>query len=131
LKGEKVMQESILVGQGKQILSLPRDQWESHLARVPDHAIDRLRFMSDAHHLVRNFVVRRLPVLGHPVPPSDIAANLDLSPRQVNQILDELEQHLFFLVRDEQGAVSWAFPVTVDPTHHRLTFDSGDRLYAA
>ena len=50
---------------------------------------------------------------------------------RVNTILDELEQNLVFLVRNEQGAVSWAFPVTVEPTPHRLTFSTGEQIYAA
>ncbi len=35
------------------------------------------------------------------------------------------------LVRSDAGDVSWAFPVTLDRTPHRLAFDSGERLYAA
>jgi hypothetical protein len=49
----------------------------------------------------------------------------------VKGILDELERNLFFLVRNAQGAVSWAYPVTVEPTPHQLRFHSGERLYAA
>jgi hypothetical protein len=46
-------------------------------------------------------------------------------------VLEELEAQLFFLVRNDRGAVSWAFPVTVDPTPHRLIFHTGEQLYAA
>jgi hypothetical protein len=56
---------------------------------------------------------------------------LKLGLDQVDTILDELEQKLFFLVRNAQGAVSWAYPVTVETTPHRLTFKSGEQLYAA
>ena len=35
------------------------------------------------------------------------------------------------LVRDERGAVVWAYPFTVEATPHRITFDSGETLYAA
>ena len=34
--------------------------------------------------------------------------------------MDELEQKLFFLVRNAQGEVSWAYPVTVEPKEVRL-----------
>jgi hypothetical protein len=34
-------------------------------------------------------------------------------------------------VRDEQGAVIWAYPITVAQTPHALTFSSSEHLYAA
>jgi hypothetical protein len=36
-----------------------------------------------------------------------------------------------FLFRNEQGSVTWAYPVTVDQTPHRVTFSSGEQVYAA
>jgi hypothetical protein len=60
-----------------------------------------------------------------------IADALQLPLARVHTILDELEQQLFFLVRNAQGAVSWAFPVTVDATPHRLTFSTGEQVFAA
>ncbi len=50
---------------------------------------------------------------------------------QVITILDDLEQHLTFLVRNEAGDVAWAYPLTVEATPHAITFNSGQRLYAA
>jgi hypothetical protein len=49
----------------------------------------------------------------------------------VNTILDDLEKKLTFLFRNEEGAVAWAYPVTVDKTPHHLTFSTGEQLYAA
>ena len=125
------MHESILVGQGHQISFLPREQWEHHLAQVPEHGKKRLSFMSETHHLIRNYVVRRLPQAGKPINPADISVDLDLNVEAVAGILDELEQELFFLVRNRRGAVSWAFPVTVETTPHRMTFESGEQVFAA
>jgi len=50
---------------------------------------------------------------------------------RTDQILTDLEERLFFLVRDHSGDVSWAFPVTVDNTGHHLLFSTGERLDAA
>ena len=83
------------------------------------------------HHLVRYFVVRTLPRVGKPIPPETIAARLKLPLRRVNSILTELEERLFFLVRNESGHVSWAYPVTTTTTPHRLSFSTGERIYAA
>jgi len=87
--------------------------------------------MTAHHHQVRNFVVRELPRFGQPMPPAFVAHKLALPLTQVVALLDDLERRLFFLVRDEQGAVIWAYPITIAPTPHSLTFSSGERLYAA
>lgn len=125
------MSETVLLGQGRQIIKIPRKKWEEHLAHVPQHGETRLGFMSEEHHLVRYFVVRELPHTGQPIRPEFISRNLKLPLARVNSILEELERNLFFLVRNRWGAVSWAYPVTVDQTPHELTFSTGERLYAA
>jgi hypothetical protein len=51
--------------------------------------------------------------------------------RRVVAVLDDLERHLFFVVRDAAGAVAWAFPVTVARTPHRLRFSTGERVGGA
>jgi hypothetical protein len=125
------MSETILMGRGRQIIKVPRKEWEKHLSRVPQHSETRLGFMSEEHHLVRYFVVRELSRTGEPMRPEFISQELKLPLVRTNAILDELERNLFFLVRNEQGAVSWAYPVTVENTPHHLTFSTGERLYAA
>ena len=93
---------------------------------------DELAFMTPAHHAVRNFVVRELPRNhGRALTPAQIATALRLDPKLVATILDELEAHLFFLVRNSRGDVSWAFPVTSDRTPHELRFSTGERIYGA
>ncbi len=111
--------------------SIPQENWEAHFAEPPAHILGRLGQLSASHHRVRDFVVRELPRYGHPLKPDFIAERLDLSEKHIQDILHDLEKGLFFLVRDDQGAVAWAFPVTVEKTPHRLTFKSGEQLYAA
>jgi hypothetical protein len=125
------MNEEILIGRGRQITSMPRRHWEDQLSKVPERMKTRLSFMTRQHHLVRYFVVRELPRNREPITPELIAGKLKLPLARVNAILDELESKLFFLVRDRQRRVSWAFPVTVDETPHRLSFSSGENVYAA
>jgi hypothetical protein len=100
--------------------------------RVEWHMEETLDFMTPAHHAVRSFVVRELPRSGGaPLPPRRIAAALHLSVRRVIGLLDDLERHLFFVVRDTAGDVTWAFPVTVATTPHRLRFSTGERISGA
>ena len=103
-----------------------------NLEQAPAHIAHRLSFMSEDHHRVRNFVVSELPRHGGEALPSDtIGQRLKLAPERCESILQELERNLFFLVRDERGAVTWAFPVTVEPTPHRLRFSNGEEIYGA
>jgi hypothetical protein len=125
------MSETILFGRDRQISKIPRATWEEHLTQAPDHARTRLSFMSEEHHQIRYFVVKELPNRGKPLEPEFISQSLQLPLVRVRAILAELEQKLFFLVRNEQGAVSWAFPVTAEPTPHQLTFSTNERLYGA
>ena len=87
--------------------------------------------MTDAHHQVRYFVVKGLADKQRPIEPEFISKTLNMPLAQVRGILEELERKLFFLVRDEQGAVVWAYPVTAETTPHRLNFSTGERLYGA
>ncbi len=125
------MDDVVLLGRGSRLVPIPRRQWEQELAAAPAHAEQRLRFMTLAHHRVRYYAVEQLARTGAPLTPETIAAALDLSLGSVEGIVAELEQELFFLVRDDAGNVTWAFPVTVEKTPHRLRFSSGEQLYAA
>ena len=125
------MEQNILLGREQQILEIPQAVWKQHLTQIPEHSQSRLNFMTDAHHQIRYFVVREMAYLQKPIQPELIAEKLDLPLERVQLILGELEQKLFFLVRNEQGAVTWAYPVTVEPTPHKLKFTSGESLYAA
>jgi len=125
------MPETILVGRGKRITSISRNDWETELKQAPEFIRRRLEFMSHDHHLVRNFVVRELPRLGRPIALDDISRALQLSRTRTSSVVEDLERNLFFLVRAGGAEVSWAFPVTAEQTGHSLVFGTGERLDAA
>jgi hypothetical protein len=125
------MPETVLVGRGKRITSLPRSAWERELEEAPEFIRRRLEFMSPAHHGVRNFVVRELPRFGKPLSIGHLSRALGLPREQTAQIVEDLERNLFFLARGDSPEISWAFPVTVDETPHHLLFSTGVRLNAA
>ncbi len=125
------MKNSLLLGLRRFLVPIPPLIWNSEIARSEKNGAARLAFMSADHHRVRNFVVSELPRAGAPLPPGLIARCLDLPPERVVTILDELEKHMTFLFRNPQGQVTWAYPVTVDPTPHHITFSTGEQIYAA
>jgi hypothetical protein len=125
------MNGTILIGQGRRITAIPRGEWEKGVSRAEQRTKARLSFMSEEHHRVRYFVVRELPNVGEPMSPEFIGQELNLPTARVNDILEDLEKHLTFLFRNEQGEVVWAYPVTVDSTPHRITLSTGEKLHAA
>jgi len=125
------MEEKILLGRDQKILEVPQATWKQHLTQIPQHSQSRLNFMTDTHHQIRYFVVKEMPNIQKPIEPEFISEKLNISLELVKSILEELERKLFFLVKNELGAVTWAYPVTVETTPHKMDFSSGERLYGA
>jgi len=121
---------TILLGVWRIMLTVPPALWQRELAKETQGQAD-LAFMTAEHHLVRDFVVREMPRFNRPLPPELIAAELQLPLERVSLILDELERNMTFLFRNPAGEVTWAYPVTVEKTPHRVTFSSGEKIYAA
>jgi hypothetical protein len=128
---EDEVSETVLVGRGRDINEMPRGDWEEGLHSAPESIGKRLEFMSAEHHAVRNFVVREMPRRGRPFSIEEISHGLGLSTERTAFVVRELEANLFFLARPDRHEVSWAFPVTVEETGHRLHFSTGERLDAA
>jgi hypothetical protein len=126
------MKDRVLIGGGEKIYEIPAENWRKHLTEGREHMQVRSGFMTEDHQRVRNFAVRELPRnQGKALSAAEISSRLDLSLDRVVTILEELQKNLFFLVLNEMGEVSWAFPVTSDRTPHRLSFSSGEYVFAA
>jgi hypothetical protein len=125
------MQDKILLGRDQKLLEIPQATWKQHLGQIPQHSQSRLSFMADAHHQIRYFVVKEMVNTQKPIESEFISEKLNMPIEQVKSILEVLERKLFFLVRNEEGAVAWAYPVTVEITPHNMDFNSGERLYGA
>ena len=125
------MKKSLLLGFWKHLLRIPGPIWRKEAGRNADKGHDRLAFMSSDHHKIRDFVVLELPRRGVPLSPDQIAAGVNLPLERVQQILAELERGMTFLFRNEKGEVAWAYPVTAEPTPHRITFSTGEKIFAA
>jgi hypothetical protein len=124
------MRKHVLLGLGRYIFPLPSVVWKRGISKSAQRAI-RVASISEEYHLVRDFVVREIPRVGKPISPEFIGHELNLPVNQVSAILDELEQKLVFVFRNEQGAVVWAYPATADRTPHQVTINTGEEGYAA
>jgi hypothetical protein len=123
--------DNILLGFSRFMIPIPRFIWKRQLPAKERHLTASTGFMSEQHHAVRNHVVKELPRVGKPLSPESIAQSVNLPLDRVVTILDDLEKHMTFLFRNEQGAVTWAYPVTVDKTPHHVALSTGEKVYAA
>ena len=126
-----MLHDRVLLGVGRHVIPAPGHLLHPQSAREARKGPSRLAFMTPDHHRVRDFVVQELPRLARPLAPDLIARELALPRGEVISLLDDLERHLTFLFRDRSGAVTWAYPVTIEHTPHRMVFSSGETLYAA
>lgn len=120
------MDDQLLLGMWRCVLPVPPQIWQRVIKGVTD-----LDFMGIDHHRVRNLVVEAIPREAIPLSPGWISHELSLPLPGVVSILDELEVNMTFLFRNHEGAVTWAYPVTVDKTPHQLSFSTGEQIYAA
>jgi hypothetical protein len=125
------MNDPLLLGVWRYLLRIPRPVWQGEVARNARATTHGLEFLTGDTKRVRNYVVLELPRVGEPLSPQRIADDLGLDMARTVEILDDLEKRMTFLYRDPQGCVTWAYPVTVDRTPHRVEFSSGEKLYAA
>lgn len=125
------MSDWLMAGVWRLIVRLPPAIGSKRVGRLAERAREVVGAVSAQDRAVHHFVVRELPRFGMPVPPQHIADGLDLPLRTVIGILADLEAKKSFLVRSRGGDVVWAYPVTAEPTPHRIRFRSGETLYAA
>lgn len=124
------MSDRLLLGVGRYMIPIPRFVWQRLIEANARKVRAGLRFMSAEHHRVRDFVVTELPRSGRPLTPEVVAEKVALPLERVTAIFGELEKRLTFLVRNERGAVTWAYPVTVDETPHHAAFSTGEEAYS-
>jgi hypothetical protein len=113
------------------MIPVPGVLWQWQIRKRAAETKAHLGFMSEEHHLVREFAVRELPNVGEPLSPEFVAEELDLPIDEVKSILGDLDKHMTFVCRNAEGAVVWAYPVTAERTPHHVTFSTGEELYAA
>ncbi|MFC1705351.1 hypothetical protein ACFL59_00835 [Planctomycetota bacterium] len=125
------MKSRLMLGFWRVILGVPRFLWQRQIRSARAALLRRFGDLGEETRCVHHATVRMLPSVGKPLAPASIAKEIGLPEHRVAEILEDLEQKLTFLWRNKDGNVSWAYPVTVEETPHRLTFSSGETLYAA
>lgn len=125
------MPDRLMLGLWKFVVNLPPSLWEKQIRKAARKMIREKGFMTDDHVRVHHFAVREMALVCEPLSPERIGEGCGLPVKRVTAILDDLEKHMTFLWRDTRGRVIWAYPVTVEQTPHRITFDSGETLWAA
>ena len=125
------MRNTLMLGLWRYIINVPPSLWQKQIAKGKRKFEKEHGSLSEEYRLIHHFVVRELPRNAMPLSPEFISGELGLSADRVKNALDYLEKRMTFLYRNRKGEVVWAYPVTVDKTPHRITFNTGEKLYAA
>ncbi len=125
------MSNMLMLGLWGYILKVPPFLWKKQIAQGKKRFEKVHGSLTEDMRNIHHFVVKELPSTGKPLSPGIISEKLGLSPDRVQKTLDYLERSMTFLYRNADGDVNWAYPVTVDKTPHRLTFSTGESVYAA
>ena len=123
--------EKVLLGFKRSILPISWWLFRRIIALEVGKTKRKLGGLSDEMRRLHHFVVRELPRYGRPMPPEFISTGLKWDVNRVVEILDDLERRLIFLFRPGGREVVWAYPVTAEPTQHRIDFSSGEKFWAA
>jgi len=125
------MQNKLMMGLWRFIINVPPFLWKKQIEkgkRAFERACGRL---SEEQRAVHHFAVKELPRAQQPLSPDVISEKTGIPVDRVTAALDRLDRGMKILYRNAKGEVTWAYPVTVDETPHRLTFSTGEKLYAA
>jgi hypothetical protein len=125
------MKNKLMLGLWRYIINVPPFLWQKQIAQGKRNFEKEHGILSKEKLLIHHFVVRELADNGKPLSPDLISDKLSLPADRVKDALDYLEKRMTFLYRNEDGDVVWAYPVTVERTPHKITFDTGEKLYAA
>ncbi len=113
------------------IIKVPPFLWQKQIAKGRRKFEKEQGALSEEYRLIHHFVVRELPRQSKPLSPEFISNEIGFSVDGVKTALDYLEKRMTFLYRNRKGDVVWAYPVTVDKTPHKISFSTGEKLYAA
>ena len=125
------MSNKLMLGLWRYIIKVPPFLWQKQVAKGKRRYEKVHGSLTEECRVIHHFVVRELPYAGKPLSPELISDKLGFAPDRVTAALDHLEKRMTFLYRNINGEVAWAYPVTVDKTPHRVTFNTGEQLYAA
>jgi len=125
------MSNKLMLGLWRYIIKVPPFLWQKQVAKGKRRLEKVHGSLTEEYRVIHHFVVRELPYAGKPLSPELISDKLGISPDRVTVALDYLEKRMTFLYRNNNGEVVWAYPVTVDKTPHRITFNTDEQLYAA
>ncbi len=125
------MGNRIMLGLWRYVINLPQVLIDSQMKKTAKRFEKRYGKMPDEVRKIHHFVVKNLATTGNPLGSRFMSEELDMAEGQVVKALDFLEKKLTYLYRNHACEVTWAYPVTVDKTPHKIEFSTGETLYAA
>lgn len=87
------------------------------------------RIFSEEHFHVRKFLFMELIRLQKPISCEHIVEKLSIPIDRVRSILNAIAKNQIWIIRNEQGEVTWTYPVTVEETKFKITYSTGEQVW--
>jgi hypothetical protein len=124
------MNKGELLGFSRWTLSVPSLFRERQMEAVVQDFDRGLQGLTDDHRLVHRLVVLWLIKTKRPVEVIEAAEKMKLTIDHTAEIIGELDRNTGLLRRNADGAVTGAYPVTLDKERGRLVLSTGDEVGA-
>jgi hypothetical protein len=124
------MHKGELLGFSRWTLSVPSLFRERQMAAVIQDFDRGLRGLTDDHRLVHRLLVLWLIKTKRPAEIIEVAEKMKLTIDRAAEIIAGLDRNTGLLRRNTDGAVTGAYPVTLDKERGRLVLSTGDEVGA-
>jgi hypothetical protein len=126
-----MMENSVLLGVGKKVFPAPFWLCKAGIS-IAGKVMRTVypRIFSKDHYKVRSFLFLELLRLRKPISPEHIAESLNMPLDRVREILDKIGKRQNWIVRNAHGEVTWTYPVTVEETKFKITYNTGEQVWA-
>jgi hypothetical protein len=124
------MNKGELLGFSRWTLSVPNLFRERQMEAIIREFDRGLRELTDEHRLIHRLLVLWLIETKKPVEVIEIAEKMKLTIDRAAEIVAELDRDTGLLRRNADGAITAAYPVTLDKTRGRLVLSRGEETGA-
>ena len=121
----------MLMGIGIFMIPIPQVISNRGLEKGASGARAKAELLSEEERRVHYFVVKKMAVAKEPITAELVGEELDMPLERVEKTIDKLESLKTFLYRSDGKGISWAYPLSLENTGHKMTVSTGEEFFAA
>ena len=119
------------MGIGRFMLPVPLAISARGMKKGVSGAKTKAGLLSKEERKVHHFVVKEMAVADEPITTEFIGEKLNMSLKQVKDIVEKLEAMKTFCYRYDSHGINWAYPLAFEDSGHKMTSSTGEQFFAA